>query len=106
MTWFQLNILKILSIILLAGAIFPVPYFAYYQIMNWVVAGTAVLTALQAHALNKDWLLWVFVLVAIVFNPLAPLHLRADVWQIADLVAILVFIISMTLVHKQANVAK
>ena len=87
--------LQILAIIMLGGALFSVPFYAYYQLMNWVVMGTAIVLAWTAHKQHAIWHQWVFVLIAVLFNPLAPFHLRADIWQIVDIIAILCFIISL-----------
>jgi len=93
--------LRTLAIVMLAGALFPVPYYAYYQLMNWIVMGAALTVAYHAYKARNEAVLWLFVLVAVVFNPVAPLHLRADVWQIADIIAILLFLISFVLLKKK-----
>ncbi len=96
MIWIKYNWLKLLAIALVIGALqqmyaFP---FAYYQLMNWVVLGAALVTAQQANHQNKMFLVWLFILVGVIFNPVAPLYFRADVWQLADLVAIALFVLS------------
>ncbi|MBI2612869.1 hypothetical protein HYW59_03630 [Candidatus Kaiserbacteria bacterium] len=92
--WIQDNWLKVLAILFALGALAPVPYFAYYQMMNWIVVGAALTTAWQAYKQKNNWLLWLFILVAVIFNPIAPLYFSADIWRIADIVAAILFIIS------------
>jgi hypothetical protein len=106
MKWIQFNWLKVVAIIMVSAAVLPIPYFVYYQMMNWIVVGAAILTALQASTVRCGFVFWTFMLVAVVFNPLAPLHLRADVWQIADIVAALIFLISFFVVRPPAVVKK
>lgn len=89
--------LKLLAIVLLLGALGSFP-FVYYQIMNWVVVAAALVTVQQAYQRNMTALGWVFALVAVVFNPLAPLYLRADVWRIADVAAAVLFVISFAFI--------
>ena len=96
--WIQDNWLKLLAIALALGALAPIPYYAYFQLMNWVVVGAALMTAAQAYKQNKLWLVWLFVLVAVVFNPVAPLYLAADMWRVADMVVAALFVISFFLV--------
>ncbi len=103
LTWLEQNWLKVLAIGMVLGALFSVPYFAYYQLMNWVVVGAAVVTAWQALRQGSEWLMWVFIVVAVVFNPLAPLYFRADVWQIADIVAALLFTASFFLIRTRKS---
>jgi hypothetical protein len=98
MKWIQFNWLKVVAIIMVLAAILPIQYFVYYQMMNWLVLGAAIVTALQASTVRCGFVFWTFMLLAVVFNPVAPLHLRADVWQIADIVAALIFIISFFVV--------
>ena len=98
-TWISYNWLKVLAIGFVFGAYYlavsvvTVP-FAYYQFMNWIVVGASLVTALQASKQGKMFLMWVFVLVAVVFNPVAPMYFRADVWPIVDAVAGALFVIS------------
>ena len=95
-TWINYNWLKLLAIASVIGALqqmYILP-FAYFQFMNWVVLGASLVTAQQANHQNKMFLVWVFLLVAVVFNPVAPMYFRPDVWQVADIVAIALFILS------------
>ncbi len=103
MTWIKFNWLKVVAIVMVLAAILPIQYFVYYQLMNWVVVGAAIVTALQARALKSESLMWLFILVAVVFNPVAPLHLRADVWQIVDIVVALLFIISFFVIKPKVK---
>lgn len=100
MKWIKQHWLSVIAILLLAGAIVPVSYFAYYQLMNWVVVLASIVIALRADQPGKEWLMWTFIFVAIIFNPIAPFHFRADIWQIADLFAILLFLLSLFFTKK------
>lgn len=99
MNWLRENWLKIVAILFLLGAIGHIQYYAYYQLMNWVVVGAAIVTSVQAYKQNRTWIAWLFVLLAVVFNPVAPLYFSADVWRIADLVAATIFAISFAFVR-------
>ncbi len=92
-TWLNTTWLRVLAILGLVTAAFAadlLPY-AYFQLLNWVVAGASVAIACQAYTAKKAFILWLFMIVAVVFNPLAPLYFRQDVWRVADLVAALIF---------------
>jgi uncharacterized membrane protein len=96
-TWIKNHLLQLIAVVLVLGALGSFP-FAYYQLMNWIVAVAALLVARQAHAERKDPVAWIFVLVAVVFNPVSPIYLRADIWHIADVIAAVLFVASLFLV--------
>ena len=103
-TWINKNWLKIAAAVMLAGALGNIPFTAYYQMMNWVTLGAAIMTAWEAYKRGNVWMTWIFILVGVVFNPIAPLYLRTDVWKIADLVAAALFLISLFVMRKSQNV--
>lgn len=85
--WLGSNWLTIIAIGGICGALYyPNLPFAYFQLMNWAVVGASILIAL--HARNTS-VVWLFLIVAVLFNPIAPIYLRADVWQIVDIIAII-----------------
>lgn len=98
--WFKENWLKVVAVALVLGALSPLFPYAYYQLMAWIVSGASIMTAMQARDQKKTFLMWLFIFVAVVFNPLAPLYLRADIWQIADIVVAILFILSFFLIRK------
>jgi FtsH-binding integral membrane protein len=75
---------------LIGAAVGSFPY-VYYQVMNWVVVIAALMVAWHAHKEKKDAIAWIFVAMAVVFNPIAPLYLRAGDWIVADIIAVLLF---------------
>ena len=83
--------LRLIAIILVLGALYPDFPYAYFQLMNWVVAGAAVLATLEAKKNKQEFGMWIMILIAVIFNPISPLYFRADIWQIADIVVAAVF---------------
>jgi hypothetical protein len=94
--WFKNHLLKLAAIIMSLGALANFPY-AYFQLMNWVVTIASIQIIYQAHRQDRIFLVWLFGFTAIVFNPLAPLYLRADIWQGVDILAAALFVISVFL---------
>ena len=99
-TWIKENWLKVVAIVALLGAFGPFP-FAYYQMMNWAVLGAALMTAYQAYKRQKKFLMWLFIIVAVVFNPITPFNLRADIWRIADVVVAVLILTSFFLIRQK-----
>ena len=85
---------------LLAAAFGHWPY-GFYQFMRLVILGGAVWSAIgflnHKSQLTQPGVI-VFALVAILFNPIAPIHLKRDHWFILDLICAAIFIVGGLLV--------
>jgi len=64
---------------LLFLAVAPLPY-AYYQLLRWAVCGVAGVSAYEEFHCGARVLAWLFIGVAILFNPLAPISLDRASW--------------------------
>jgi len=87
--WFNL-----LAAILLFWALADNPY-GYYQLLRWVVTIIAIHNAYKAYNLERIGWTWVFGIIALLFNPILPFYLERDTWQIIDVIAGIVFMISV-----------
>jgi len=74
-----------LAAVMLILAIFAWPY-EYYVLLRWVVTAISIYVA-YALGEAKDYKLWIFVGLAILFNPIDPIYRTKPFWIIADLVA-------------------
>jgi asparagine N-glycosylation enzyme membrane subunit Stt3 len=77
--------------IFLLGALGSWPY-VYYQLLRWVVCGAAAYTVylgLETEHKGIGWLM--MVIIAILFNPIAPIYFPKGTWFVLDLVAAVVF---------------
>ena len=99
-------IVWIVPAVALAIALFPLPY-GYYKLLRVVVCLAAIVIA--AHSYDKPnagaWPL-AFIALAIVFNPIIPLHLHRAVWLPVDVVAALIFAGHLWWTRQQALRAK
>jgi hypothetical protein len=77
--------------IMLVVARAPLAY-GYYQLLRWVTCGVAVFIAVMAYRWGKVWATWLFGLVAVLFNPLWPIHLTKEIWTPIDLACAVLFI--------------
>ena len=76
---------------MLFGALVRWPY-GYYTLLRWVTFAAAVFVAYCAYAYAKPWGIWAFIFIAALFNPILPVHLSRQAWQIIDLAAATTFI--------------
>lgn len=78
---------------MLGIALSPLPY-GYYMLTRVVVLLAALPVANTTYQRDKAFTAWValFVIVAVIFNPVVPLHLTRRVWMILNVAAANLFI--------------
>ncbi|MBD2757151.1 DUF6804 family protein [Spirosoma validum] len=77
------------------GLTFPVFYkmqYGYYIILKFVICIAGFYGAKTNFFNNNELVAWLFILIAIVFNPLVPIHLKIDTWKAVDLITALFFL--------------
>ena len=84
---------------MLLGAVARWPY-GYYQILRWATCAAAVYVAYNAYQWRKLWAVYLFGVVAVLFNPLAPIHLSRGTWQVVDPAAALAFLVAAVVLFK------
>ena len=72
------------SIMLLICLIDGLPY-GYFNLLRLVVCGTSIFNIMQLDKDENKVLYWIFIFIAILFNPLIPIHLERDIWLGIDL---------------------
>jgi len=105
--WLNYNLLKIIALIMLLGAALssfgtlPILPFTYYQLMNWAVVGASLIIIWQAYQKKLTCLIWIFSVIAVIFNPITPIYLGALTWQISDIIVSILFIVSFFLMKDE-----
>jgi FtsH-binding integral membrane protein len=69
--------------------------FDYYTLLRCIACGVCAYTAFQAMHNKKIGWLWIFVIVAIVLNPIAPVHLKRETWAFIDIAAAVLLLLSI-----------
>lgn len=59
--------------------------------MRWIVFFTAIFIAYFAYLEKKANWMWLMGIIAIIFNPIKPIHLSKGIWQPIDFVAAVIF---------------
>lgn len=95
-------ILCIVAALMLLGSLAPWPY-GYYQLLRFVVCGVSVYVAFVAYNWQKLWAIWLFGFVAVLFNPLLPIHLSRELWQPIDVICAVVFVFVGLILKKPAK---
>lgn len=75
------------------------PY-SYYILLRWVVCGTSAYGAFKSVELEKSGWAWVFGIIALLFNPIIPVHLSREIWAPVDMMAALIFVVSIFTIRR------
>jgi hypothetical protein len=67
------------------------PY-GYFQILRWVVCGASCYGAFLAMEKDLQGWMWTMAGMALLFNPILPIRLSRDLWQILDVIGGIVFL--------------
>lgn len=90
----NITTLKIITIIMLLFALADNTY-GYYQILRWIVCGVAGYSAYLEYQKNHYPWTWAFGIIAVLFNPLASIHLDKDIWIVLNIITAGTLIISI-----------
>jgi len=92
-------IATLISIALLILALADWPY-GYYVLLRLFVCGTTgYLACIEFNRERQGWT-WILGFIALIFNPLFPLHFDREVWSIIDL-GVAVILIVYLVVNKK-----
>ena len=80
----------IVASLMLILALFDMPY-GYYTLLRIIVCGIGVFVAISAYNSRKFWAIYLFGFIAVLFNPLVPIHLDREIWQTIDIVCAVLF---------------
>ena len=68
----------------------PYAYYTLLRVVTFVAALVGLLVAWKAQAV---WAMWMFGVIALLFNPIVRVHLTKDIWQVVDALAGLAFLV-------------
>ena len=91
----QILLPSIIAMILLFIAIFPIKEYGYYILLRWVICLTSVYTVYFSYKTERIYWIWIMGVVAVIFNPIIPLHLGKEIWRFVDFFVALIFLISI-----------
>ena len=88
------TITRLIAAGVLILALAKMPY-EYYQVLRWIVCGVSAYTAYLASERAMDGWVWLFVVIAIMFNPILPVHMTRDAWALIDVTVAILIIVSI-----------
>jgi len=69
------------------------PY-SFYTLLRWICCAVFAYSAFTAHEKNRVPWAWIFGVLAVLFNPIMPVHLQRDTWQMIDWLTIGVIVVA------------
>ncbi len=96
--------------VLLGGSLFAfvaiadLPY-GYYQLLRWTTCGVAIALAVQLYRTSHIGWVWALGILAVLFNPLIPIHFERETWRIFDGTAGFLFLAAFIITKKQKEEA-
>jgi hypothetical protein len=99
------TLLYITSLLLILGALplpLPLPY-AYYELLRFVVTPVAIWTAYIANEKKEIYLMWCYIVVAVIFNPVIKVHLPKELWVAVDIVSCVLLLLTAIRITKQST---
>lgn len=84
---------------LLFWALAQHPY-GYFILLRWITCGVSAYYAYLSYSLKRIPWTWLFGIIAIMFNPIAPIHLERQTWVYFDVSAGIIFLVSIIFVRE------
>ena len=91
---------KLIATGLLFGALARHSY-DYYTLLRWVVCVVSAFAAVRAADAHQTGWLWAFAIVALLFNPVIPVHLKRDTWAFIDFGVAVFLLVSIAFTDRQ-----
>ena len=87
-------IAKLIAVVMLFAALGRHAY-DYYTLLRWIACGVCAFTAFQAMQGKRTGWLIIFVVAAVMLNPIAPIHLKRETWAFVDAAAAVLLLVSI-----------
>ena len=68
--------------------------YGYFTLLRFVVCVVAAYLASQAYSHHRAEWTWTLGGIAVLFNPIIPIHLDRELWRIIDVIVAIVLIVS------------
>ena len=82
-------------------AIPPIWPYGYYTLLRLVVSGVAVYAAYVGYNLDLRTIPVILGIIALLFNPVIPIHLTKEIWTVINIIVAIVFLIIMFILRKK-----
>jgi hypothetical protein len=95
------RILPWFIVAVLLAALLPGHPYIYFSILRWIVCGASLYAVFLTYRQKSSGSALIFIAVAVLFNPLLPIHLDRSAWKLIDIVVAGVFVYFEPMFDKQ-----
>jgi hypothetical protein len=86
---------QVVAIGMLLWALNPDNPYGYYVLLRWICCGIFAYLSFQALERGKrDWV-WILGITALIYNPIVSVHLTRGIWQVVNIVTIVIALASI-----------
>jgi hypothetical protein len=89
----------IISVVMLLAGIPKFFPYGYYTLLRLVVCGTGIYIAVFSFEKEKKSIAFPAGFIALLFNPLIPIHLTKEIWVIIDFITAIFFFLTLFLLR-------
>ena len=82
-------------------AIAPLPY-GYYTLLRLVTTGLFIWAAIIISERKSKYLIWLFILFALLYNPIIKIHLEKETWGFINIISA-IFLLSVKSKIKESS---
>jgi hypothetical protein len=84
----------IAPLVVMGIGVFPMPY-GYYMLLRLVVCACSLLYTFRFAKKEKIALAWIFGFLAVLYNPLIPIHLyEKNLWTLVNIITAVIFLVN------------
>lgn len=98
-------IARIVTAALLMWAALDRHPYDYYVLLRWITCFVASFAACRAHSQRRHIWTWLLGALALLFNPVAPVHLHRGTWVILDMASAALFVVSVFVLQERHGIA-
>lgn len=91
--------IRLIPTLMLFGALLSNLPYGYFQILRWTTCITAAFFAYESMSWFKPPVPFIYLIIAILFNPILPIHLSRSIWIVLDVITGIIFLAWIFKIH-------
>jgi membrane-bound ClpP family serine protease len=90
---------QVISIIMLLVAFNPSNPYGYYTLLRIVLCASCIYLVFGSIENDKKGCAWILGIMAFIYNPIIPVHLKRDAWSVINAATIVVLVVTLWSPH-------